>query len=299
MDKVKVKILGISAAHREGMNTAWLVQYTLKAAEKTGRKLSKVATVETEFVDLAPHQIKRCRNCEANHMPNGGRPYKGDKPQVIGCPIDDDFLALELAPKIREADAFVFGSPVYGLSVTSQFRILTERLSALMWEGALAYKPAVAVVVGEMALAGQDTALSDINRMITGGEMICASWYLGVPGVSGAPLGPAPAAEDYDSRIGVKKHRYAHWLAIMNGRRLAEMTIMMKIGRQQLGDLYESEIIKVFHPPHGEESWAWRRLDKEDEEYMENLPAPPPSEKRKKGIKERLEKLERLGRDSD
>ncbi|MBI4330709.1 MAG: flavodoxin family protein [Chloroflexi bacterium] len=271
MDKVNVKILGIAAAHRKGMNTAWLVQYALKAAEKVGRKLAEVAVIETELLDLAGKTIKPCRNCEMRHMPNKGMPYTGE-PKYLGCPIKDDFMAEVLAPKMKEADAFVFGSPVYGLSYTSQFRLFTERVSPQMWQGAHRYKPAVAVTVGEMALAGQETCLSDINRMICGSEMICASWYLGVPGVSGPPFGPHPADRDYGTKIGVKKHRYSQWLAVMNGRRVAELAVMIKIAQKQLGDLYDREFIKVCHPPHGEEPWSWRRLDKADEEYMENLP---------------------------
>lgn len=272
MDKVKVKILGIAAAHRKGMNTAWLVQYALKAAEKVGRKLSEVATVETELVDIAGKLIRPCRNCEVRHMPNRGKPYTGCDPTFLGCPIKDDYMALELMPKMREADAFVLGSPTYGLSVTSQFRRFAERVSPIMWQGAHRYKPAVSVTVGEMALAGQETCLSDINRMISGSEMICASWYLGVPGVSGPPFGPSPADKDYATRIGAKSHRYSQWLAVMNGRRVAELAIMIKIAKQHLGDLFEREFIKVCHPPHGDEPWAWRRLDKEDEEYMQSLP---------------------------
>ncbi len=272
MDKVKVKILGISAAHRKGMNTAWLVQYALKAAEKTGRKLAEVATVETELLDLAGQTIKPCRNCEVRHMPNKGKPYEGMSPTVMGCPIKDDYMATVLAPKMKEADAFVFGSAVYGLSYTSQFRLFSERVSPNMWQGAHRYKPAVAVSVGEMALAGQETCLADINRMINGSEMICASWYLGVPGVSGPPTGPVPSDKDYATRIGVKGHRYSQWLAVMNGRRVAEMAIMIALAKQRLGDLFDREFIKVCHPPHGSEPWSWRRLDKEDEEYMQKLP---------------------------
>ena len=53
MEKVRVKILGLSCGHRKGRNTAWLVQYALKAAEKFGRLITEVADMETEFIDLA------------------------------------------------------------------------------------------------------------------------------------------------------------------------------------------------------------------------------------------------------
>jgi multimeric flavodoxin WrbA len=272
MEKVKVKILAISAAHRKGMNTAWLVQYALKAAEKVGRRLREVVDLETEFVDLAGKQIKPCRNCEWRHMPNKGRPYQGtERPPAQGCIIKDDYMARELMPKMKEADGYILGSPVYSLTFTSQYRLFSERWCPIMWEGHLTYKPAVAITVGEMALAGQETCLADINRMISAAEMVCASWYLGAPGVSGPPYGPLPAEKDYNFTIGVKKHRYSQWLALMNGRRVAETAIMLKMAKKQLGELYFREFLQVCHPPHGDETWAWNRLDKEDDEFLENL----------------------------
>jgi multimeric flavodoxin WrbA len=271
MEKVHVKILGIAAAHRKGMNTAWLVQYALKAAEKVGRRLSEVVTIDTELIDLARQKIKPCRNCEFRHMTNRGMPYTGERPKPMGCPIKDDIVAKELLPKMKEADGYIYGSPTYGLSYCSQFRLATERLTPGVWEGAFSYKPACAVTVGEMPLAGQETCLADINRIICGSESICVSWYLGVPGVSGPPIGPHPADKDYFTKIGAKKHRYSQWLAVVNGRRVAETAVMQKIAKKQLGPLWEREFLHVCHPPHGEEPWAWRRLDKEDEEYMDNL----------------------------
>ena len=275
-ERIKVKILGISCGHRKGMNTAWLVQYALKAAEKFGKRISQIAEVETEFVDLADKEIKPCRNkCEQRHMSNRGLPYKGtERPKILGCPIQDDYFALELTPKVREADGYVLGSPVFTLSFTSKFRLFSERCAPLVWEGYLTNKPAIAVAVGEWSQVGEETCLQDINRIVLGAEMTCVSWYAGVAGVSGPPYGPVPSSLEYNKVIGVKKDRTARWLAIYNGRRVAEIAVMLKLAKRELGEIYTNEFIQGYHPPHGEEVWAWRSLDKETEEFMDSL-APP------------------------
>lgn len=77
-----MKILGISCAHRSGRNTAWLVLYALKAAEKFGRRISEIANIETEFVDLAHKEIKQCRNCQRFCLPNGGGALEGSEGDI-------------------------------------------------------------------------------------------------------------------------------------------------------------------------------------------------------------------------
>ena len=273
MERIKVKILGISGAYRPGMNTAWFVQYALKAAEKVGRRVKEVVDLETELIDLANMEIKPCRSCMSLCMPNDGRPYKGTERKARGCPIQDDDFALKVAPKIREADGFIIGSPIFGLSVTAKLRGFFERLTPLLWEGHLTYKPGVAVATGEVPRSGVEATLEDLNRAMYGGEMACVSWGMGVTGFNGPPNGPAPSDPDYNTKIGAKADRYGMYLAVVNGRRVADMAIMMKLAKQQLGEIYKREFYLVCHPPHGEETWAWTRLDKEDEQFMQGLPA--------------------------
>ncbi len=266
MSRVKVKILGISAGHREKMNTYYLVLLALKAAEKFGRKVADICDLETEIVDLAGKHIEPCRNCEWHHLPCRGLPYKGtERPKAEGCVIQDDFMAKELLPKMKEADGFIFGSPVYTWSFTSQFRLFSERLGPIVWEGHMTGKPAAAVTVGEMPFGGQETCLAQMNTIIHASEMLCVSWYAGVTGVSGPPNGPLPWDNDYDQRVGVKNDRFAQWLAIYNGRRVAEYALMIKRFKEDYKETWDRDFIKIYHPPRGDESWAWRRLDPEQE----------------------------------
>ncbi|MDZ4247034.1 MAG: flavodoxin family protein, partial [Dehalococcoidia bacterium] len=275
-EKVKIKLLGISAGHRKKMNTYYLVLLALKAAEKFGRKVADVCDLETEIVDLADKHIEPCRNSEWNHMPGGGLPYEGtDRPKAKGCPIKNDYMATELIPKMKEADGFILGSPTYTWSYSSRFRLFTERVSPILWGGYLTGKPAAGVTVGEMPFGGQETCLNHINTIITASEMVCVSWYAGVTGVSGPPNGPLPWDKDYSTRVGAKGDRFAQWLAIYNGRRVAEYALMLKMAKRELGPIWEREFIKIYHPPRGDESWGWRRLDPEDEkEMLEFSPRP-------------------------
>lgn len=272
MAKPKVKILGVSAAHRPNMNTAWLVMYALEAAKKIGRRLQDKVDFEAEFVEIADKEIKPCRNCEKFHITNQGYSYKGKpRPEQIGCPIQDDFMSQVLMPKMKEANGFIFGAPTYTISYTSKYRLFSERFSPLVWGGNLTNKPAAAVTVGEMPFGGQESCLLDMNKMIQAAEMIPCGWYMGAPGVSGPPNGPAPADADYDTRIGVKNDKFGRWLALVAGRRVAEIAIMFELAKVQLGPLYSQEYTQVHHPPRGDEPWGWTRLDKEDEDRLMSM----------------------------
>ena len=272
-EKIKVKILGVSAGHRKHMNTFYLVLLALKAVDKFAERVAEIADIETEIVDLADKEIKPCLSyCEWRHMPNKGLPYTGKKrPAPKGCPITNDYMAKVLIPKMFEADGFVFGSPTFTWSYTSKFRLFTERWSPLMWGGGTTGKPAAAITVGEMPFGGEETCLHHMNQILHASEMLPVSWYAGVTGVSGPPRGPHPSDKDYSARIGASKDRFARWLAVYNGRRVAEYAVMIKIAKKELGEVWEREFIKLFHPPKGDEPWAWDRLDKEVQEDLENL----------------------------
>ena len=279
MEKVKVKILGVSLAHRRGQNTAWLVNYALKAAEKFGRRISKIADIETEFVDLSRKNIKRCLGC--TKMFCVPPPYKGENITRVGCPIKDDYLATEFKQKVAEADGFIFGCPVFTGTYTSLWKIVFERLVFFTWDGyinesgkrgysILNNKPAGTVTVATWM--GQELALQDMNRMIQGMDTLPVTWLQGGRAISGPPYGPWPF-EDGGKEIAAKKDRYGQYSTIMAGRRVAEVAVMIKLARRDLGELYDTEFMQWFHPPQGDESWAWKHLDPEDEEFMQNWKA--------------------------
>jgi multimeric flavodoxin WrbA len=274
MDRIRVKILGISCAHRRGRNTAWLVIYALKAAEKFGRRISEIADVDIEFVDLARKNIRACRNCQKFCLPNRGMPWKGARELSeydCDCIQKDDYIR-ELVPKFAEADGFIFGSPVYTHSYTSQFRRLMERIAGVtLFQGHISGKPAGAVTVATVPVfGGQEHCLHDMNTVFQAIEMIPVSWKLGAPGCSGYPFGPTPANDD-GRAIGVRNDLEAKKLAVLVGRRVAEYAVMLRLAKLELGAIYTREFMQHYHPPHGDETWAWGRLDEEDKRFMMSL----------------------------
>ncbi|MFC2003157.1 flavodoxin family protein [Chloroflexota bacterium] len=263
MERVKVKILGISCAHRKESTTAQLVQYSLKAVEKFGKRISRVAQVETEFIDLADKEISPCLCCNKRYeMPNGGLPWKGAEQPEASCIQQDDYLAKELMPKMAEADGYIFGSPVHTLSFTSQFRLFWERLCAGLWGDWFVNKPAATIAVGYGFFGGEESCLNDMNACITLMQMIPISWMHGNASVTVPRL---------DLNLAPSNVRVRCFFALMNARRVAELAVMQKVAKRRLGDLHKREFIQHYHAPHGEASWEWRKLDERDEAYLVSL----------------------------
>ncbi|MBN7772282.1 flavodoxin family protein [Clostridium aminobutyricum] len=103
-----MKIIGFSASPRKEGNTAWIINKILEGAKEQGAETSAFS-----FSDL---DIKPCRGCWACH--------KGDQ----GCVIKDDMQKIYDA--LEDADAIVFGSPVYMGQMSAQGKIFTDRLFA-------------------------------------------------------------------------------------------------------------------------------------------------------------------------
>jgi multimeric flavodoxin WrbA len=272
MGKVKVKILGLSLAHRKGRNTAWMVEYALKAAEKFGRRVGDVAEVKTEFMDLANKKIEMCWECpDYPCRPNNGADWKkGSGSDDFGCPIKDDYLAKKVMPKVAEADAFVLGCPVYTGTCTSLFITVMERFKAGIWKGYFSNKPVGSITVGTMPIGGHESTLQQMNNVTRYLEMIPVQVGLGACGISGPPYGPL-AADDDGKLIGIKNDKYSQWQCVCVGRRVAEVAVMFAISKKQLGKLYNDEFALYYTPPHGDIPRDWFSLDATEYEYMMNL----------------------------
>jgi multimeric flavodoxin WrbA len=106
-----MKIIGfIASPHKEG-NTAWIVNKILEGAKEQGAE-----TQAWYFSDL---EIKPCQGCLCCH-----------KERDRGCIINDDMQKLYDA--IEQADAIVFGSPIYMGQMSAQAKIFTDRLFAVI-----------------------------------------------------------------------------------------------------------------------------------------------------------------------
>ena len=84
-----MKVLGISASPRKGQTTDRLVQAVLDGVD---------GAFDTEFISLAGKDIRGCQACLACVTDNI-------------CRVHDDMY--DIAPKVNEAAAIVFGAPNY------------------------------------------------------------------------------------------------------------------------------------------------------------------------------------------
>lgn len=106
----KKKVLIIAASPRRNGGSAALARKIAQGVRSSG------AGVETVF--LQSLDVSWCKACEKCHR-------KG----APGCATDDDMTALY--PKIREADAFVFASPIYFFTMSAQLKTFIDRCYAV------------------------------------------------------------------------------------------------------------------------------------------------------------------------
>jgi multimeric flavodoxin WrbA len=148
-----MKILAINGSHRKGKNTAKMLEAVLAEAQALG--------AETELVELMDFEIKECTSCNKCFF----------KPE---CSITDDDMA-QLNQKMLEADAIVFGSPVYWSNVTGRLKDFIDRSRPLhLVHNALGGKVGAAVVHAGLRNGGQELALSVLHAYMIGQGMIVA-----------------------------------------------------------------------------------------------------------------------------
>ncbi|MEW6754307.1 MAG: NAD(P)H-dependent oxidoreductase [Candidatus Latescibacterota bacterium] len=103
-------VLAFSATPRRGGNSDILVDHILEGVRAAGASFEKVRLAE---LDIAP--CNACAACQdAVETP---------------CVIGDDMAPL--IDKMRVADGFVFGSPIYFFTVSAQMKLLLDRSYAL------------------------------------------------------------------------------------------------------------------------------------------------------------------------
>ncbi|MFO7559391.1 MAG: flavodoxin family protein [Desulfobacterales bacterium] len=105
-----MKVLGINASPRKKANTQTLVEAVLEGASEKG--------AQTRLANLREMNIHGCLGCE------------GCKKHLGRCVQKDDLTVL--LQEMAEYDAIVMGTPVYWYHVTSQFKMLVDRLYCFM-----------------------------------------------------------------------------------------------------------------------------------------------------------------------
>jgi len=104
-------VVAINRSPRKNGNTATLLRNTLNGAKLQGANV--------EFINLIDFNYKGCISCFA---------CKRRNTKFIGrCAVNDELTPI--LDKIMEADAVVFGTPIYLGNITGQMHSLIERLT--------------------------------------------------------------------------------------------------------------------------------------------------------------------------
>jgi multimeric flavodoxin WrbA len=147
-----MKILAIHGSPRTLRSTTRrLAALVLEGAADAG--------AETEMIDLADLRVTPCTACEACSL-NGVCVYEDDVPVLIA--------------RMREADAIIFGSPVYIDNVSGQLKIFFDRLADAIHYQLLAGKFGCAVATthesgGNEVVAYQNHVLNYLGMISIGG----------------------------------------------------------------------------------------------------------------------------------
>ena len=105
------KIYAINGSPRRNRNTATLLDKVLEGAK------SATTDVTAERIDLYSLKYTGCLSCFACKRKDGASYGK--------CAVKDDLY--EVLQKLAEADAVVFGSPIYYRTITGQLHAFYER----------------------------------------------------------------------------------------------------------------------------------------------------------------------------
>jgi multimeric flavodoxin WrbA len=109
---MRMKTIGIVGSPRKNGNVDTLVQTTLDGAKEAGHQVVKYNLNEMNY--------SGCQGC--------GYCKKHDH-----CRLNDDLT--NLLKDIAEADAVVFGSPIYFYQFTGQFRLMEDRMYSFIDAG--------------------------------------------------------------------------------------------------------------------------------------------------------------------
>jgi len=122
-----MNVLGLVGSPRKGSNTDLLVNAILEGAKSNGCSVSKVYLYD---VDIAA--CLDCRACK-------NEPHK--------CALKDGMQTLY--PKLAEAEAIIFGTPLYWYGPSAKMKLLVDRLRPFILSKGLAAKKAVLVIPSE------------------------------------------------------------------------------------------------------------------------------------------------------
>lgn len=192
-----MKVLLINGSTRKNGCTYLALTEVAKPLQEAG--------IETEIVQLGAEPVWDCIGCNSCQGSGGGH-----------CVFEDDVVNSWIA-KAKEADGFVFGSPVYFAHPTGHFLSVLDRMFYAGGE-AFFHKPGAAVVTARRA--GTTASLDVLNKYMTDAQMpVVTSTYWNMV------FGPAPELVEQDQE-GLQTMRNL-------GRNMAWLLKCIQAGAQQ------------------------------------------------------------------
>lgn len=107
-----MKAIGIVGSPRKNGNVDTLVQTVLDGARKAGYQITKYNLNEMKYLGC-----QGCGYCKSHDH----------------CRLDDD--ASKILREMADAEAVVFGSPIYFFQFTGQFKLMEDRMYSLIDAG--------------------------------------------------------------------------------------------------------------------------------------------------------------------
>lgn len=157
-----MKVLGINGSARAGGNTARLIRSVFEPIEKAG--------IATELLELAGRPIRGCAACYGCFKARNGK-----------CVFDDD-AANEAIALMKDADAFILGSPTYFADLSGQMKSLLDRAFFVARANGDMFRRKLGAAVVAVRRAGAIHAFDSINHFFLISQMIVVGssyWNIG------------------------------------------------------------------------------------------------------------------------
>lgn len=219
---MEIKIVGICGSPIKGGNTEVFLNESLRAAREMGG-------VSTEMIPLSGKKIEDCRHCNwcLTKQENGKF-----------CSIRDDMV--EIYPKLIEADALLFATPVYFARLSGYLATFIDRLRSIImgkyYRRALTDKVGGSLTVVWRRNMGPETTLLSMITGFIGAGMIMVSPIEGVCQLGAVGLTSEEGTGKFDpkDKLGVLKDEIGIRSAQVLGKRAVEVARMIKAGKEAI-----------------------------------------------------------------
>lgn len=233
----KVKILGISGAHRPGWNTDFILKEALKSAEQLG------PWVETEMVQLWDYKIGPCKSCFRCYM---------EATDDLICPGQaDDMDKAGIYHKVLEADALLVSTCVYWGSMSGITKDFIDRTlpfchgSSSKFSGAMSLKVAAALAVGLDTHGGQEMTCQDLHAwMFTQDMIVVGAGYHHPHGGYVGGMACTQIGVPSFGRDSAKFDAFGMRTVYGTGKKVAETALFVKVARAALQEWGEELLPK-------------------------------------------------------